>query len=134
MGMGGEKIEYELACESQQSPNMTLIKGDIKKLANLPAKLKVLYCCGRNHNRIIKTITKMRAQYEDNQGKFLVIIDPWVGTDGFSEGTLRGVLLNKHGQIKGEGTAKIRLVVDGMYSIRMFLDTTWKYRSVSRKS
>lgn len=123
-----EKIEYELACESQQSPNMTLIKGDIEKLANLPAKLKVLYSFAKDYNKILKAIKKIRTQYKDDQGKFLAIIDPWIGRNGFAKGTLRGIFLDRHGRIKGEGTAKVRVIVDGTYNIRVFLDTAWKYR------
>jgi len=103
----GKTQNYELAVESQQSPSMNLIRGDMVKLANIPAKLKVLYCAAEDHNKILKAIRRVRSRYEDDQGEFLAIIDPWVSSYGFSEGTLQGILLDNQGQIKGEGTAKV---------------------------
>lgn len=124
------KPEYELAVESQHSPDMTLIKNDIRKLVILPAKLKVLYCCARDQNEILEAIRKEIGEemqlYEDAQSLTLAIIDPWVGREGFAEGTLAGILLDKNGQIAGEGTAKIREVVDGIHLIRMFLEAEWQ--------
>jgi hypothetical protein len=76
----GESEFYELAVESQQSPDMTLIKSDIVKLANVPAKLKVLYCAAQDHNKILKMVKKTRTKYEDDHGRFLTMVDPWVGS------------------------------------------------------
>ena len=122
----GETESYELAVESQQSPNMSLIKKDTVKLAIVPSRLKVLYCAAEDHNKILAAIRKIRKQWKDNQGEFLAIVDPWVGTSGFAEGTLRGILLSPQGRIEGEGTAKTREIVDGVHNIRMFLNAKWQ--------
>lgn len=123
----GKSRTYEVAVESQQSPSINRIRLDINKLVNLPAKLKVLYCAAGDHNKILKLIGKMRLKFEDDHGKFLTIIDPWAGNCGFSEGTLKGILLDRKGEIIGEGTAKVSEIVDGTDYIRVFLDAKWKY-------
>ena len=120
------KSEYELAVESQQSPDMDFIRNDIRKLVVLPAKLRVLYCCAKDRNKILKAIKEEIQQHEINQCLFLAIIDPWVGSSGFDEGILAGILLNENGQIKGEGTAKVREIIDGLHRVRMFLEAEWQ--------
>jgi len=123
----GKTQKYELAVESQQNPSINLIKGDMAKLANVPAKLKVLYCAAEDHNKILAAIRSLRSKYADDQGDFLAIIDPWVGSFGFSEGILQGILLDDQGQMKGEGTAKVSEIIDGRHNIRIFLNAKWKY-------
>ncbi|TET20334.1 hypothetical protein E3J74_03550 [Candidatus Bathyarchaeota archaeon] len=119
--------ELELAVESQQDPKLQLIKKDIRKLAIIPANLKVLYCAPKELTKILEAIRKEMQQYKHNQSRFLAIMDPWRSPDTFAKGTVLGLSLDSNGKIKGEGTAKVSKVdVGRSLSIRMFLEAKWK--------
>jgi hypothetical protein len=110
---------------------MTFIISDIKKLVAIPAKLRVLYCASRDYNKIVEVIRKELRNYENKyQARFLAIVDPWVGPDGFGKGTLKGILLDGTGKIIGEGTGRVGELIDGEDIVRVILEAEWQDKNV----
>jgi hypothetical protein len=116
----------ELAVESQQSPDLDEITKDTRKLMVIPARLRVLYCAFEDHNVIVERIRKEIQSNKDKRSQFLVMIDPWVNANTFSEGIFKGFLFDEEAQIIGEGTAKVSETIDGIHQIRAFLNANWQ--------
>jgi len=88
----------------------------------------LLYCSWDKPNEIIKLIKKDFIKYGKNSNtKFLVIIDPWTTTRPMCEGKFHSILLNRKGEIIGEGSADAAELIDDDVCLRVINNSKWKY-------
>jgi len=126
----GER-QFELAVELQQSFNLPEYVKDIKKLVAFPAKLKVFYCAAKNYKKVVQAVKKeLKSKGAKDESRFLVILDPWINSSTFGKGTLKGLLLNRKSQVTGEGSAKVKELIDGAHQVRLLLDVQWKSKEM----
>lgn len=121
------KIEFELVMESEQSNIQEKIEDDILELLPFPAKLKILYCAHNDPKDIVEIVRKIAKENRiELFGKLLLIIDPWVSPNTFSEGQLMGILLDSNLDIVACGKADIMSIRDGALNIRLFKNAIWE--------
>jgi len=123
-----QNYEYELGLESQDSPNMQKIRQDIRKLSYLPSNNLLLYCSFEDTENIIKLLKRDFLKYGSNHSQFLTIIDAWTDKTAFDEGVIRAILINKQGDLLGEGYAKPSSIRDNDNYLRILSEAKWMYK------